>query len=128
MVCGSAGVALDGQGNVGFFVSGGYGYGSPSASIEIIESSSNAPSIKYLNGESYQWGGSVSLGPCSVGAEYSLFYDPNTYEAYDGYTVSVGVGPSPVVEVHGTVAYTEVYYFNIWAPIYEAYDKILNEW
>ena len=78
----SAGICIDGKGNIGFVASGTAAVGTPSKGLSAFASITDAPSISKLGGTSAQIGGAVSL----VGAETVYFRDSATNELYSGAT------------------------------------------
>ena len=100
-------VSIDLKGNIAIQGSAGGGGGSPSASASVFISSSNAPNVNKLEGETYQIGGSAGEG-ISVGGEYGFFSDNKTGEAYHSGTIMVGAGINGILaEGHGEVVHTE---------------------
>ena len=67
----------DRKGNVGIIVSANTGGGTPSASLSIYKSNTNAPTIYHQKGSSAQIGGSIDIG-ASLGLEYVVFPDSTT--------------------------------------------------
>ena len=122
------GVTFDRQGNVGVFFSSGGGTGSPSLSACSLITITEAPTIDYLNGPSFQIGGSVDVKGVSVGAEYTGMMDSKG-EVYSGLTATAGVGfvfPSPG-EIHMDITRTRVEGVNVFDEIDDVCTKIM-EW
>ena len=69
---GSFALAYDEEGNIGYTLTGGGGGGTPSASVGIFQTRTNARTIADLGGTSTQVGGSVAIGAVSVGAELTM--------------------------------------------------------
>ncbi|MHB8961560.1 MAG: hypothetical protein ACYC5K_00185, partial [Saccharofermentanales bacterium] len=101
------------------------------SSIMTYKMVTNAPYIDNLNGESYQFGGSVGIPiegiPLAAGAELNVIPDPKNNTNYFGITRSVGFG-TPGGEVHGEWGYTvtgfQVNIFDIAQYIYQG----IMEW
>ena len=99
------GISVDTKGNVavqGSF-SGGVTGGTPSASITVYQSKSNAPNINKLEGVGYQLGGSIGIPiggvPIAGGADFNIIPDADLGKYYYGSTTSLGVGV-PGAELH----------------------------
>ena len=71
----------DRKGNVGIIVSANTGEGTPSASLSIYKSNTNAPTIYHQKGTSAQIGGSIDIG-ASSGLKYVVFPDSTTNDVY----------------------------------------------
>lgn len=112
----SIGIAADCYGNIGIICTPGLGGGTPSASVGMYSSWTNAPHIDKLSGESVQLGGSVGAGflaGASIGADVIGFYNKEENKAYYGFSSSVGVTVVPALlpvsaEGHGDVSYSTI--------------------
>ena len=119
------GISVDTKGNVavqGSF-SGGVTGGTPSASITVYQSRTNAPNINKLEGLGYQLGGSAGIPvggvPLAGGADFNIIPDSATGKNYYGTTTSFGVG-IPGAELHvewGNTATWNATQFNIFESI-----------
>ena len=106
----SIGLTYDAQGNAGIVDTECVGGGMPSWGVCIFETHTTAPNIDKQKGLSTQVGGSASFG-ATIGGEYVIFTDPDTYEAYHGITVMAGVGAAIIpAEFHGEVGYSSIRY------------------
>ena len=107
---GTISLAADCYGNIAIMHSNDYGAGTPGASAAIFHSRTNAPLVENLQGLSVAVGGSG--GPnFSLGADVIGFCNPDTGEAYYGWSVSGGISLWPVgvpAELHGKVSYTTI--------------------
>lgn len=129
------GISVDTKGNVavqGSF-SGGVTGGTPSASITVYQSRTNAPNINKLEGLGYQLGGSggtlVGGVPLAGGTDFNIIPDSATGKHYYGTTMSFGVG-IPGAELHiewGNTATWNATQFNIFDSIDQFCIKIM-EW
>ena len=92
------GISIDTKGNIALQGSFGIGVTSsgPSISVSSYHSMTTAPSVKELNGPSYQVGGSVGVliegFPAYFGGDFMLTPDPDRNTGYPGQTVNGGVG------------------------------------
>ena len=123
----SAGIAFDGEGNLGVTITGGGGGGSPSASACLYFTKTNAPTVSKLEGLSAQIGGSADVMGVSIGAEVTTFSDLTSKQTYWGGTVMAGIGAPIPAELHGDITYTKVFYINIFDSFDELYNRIM-EW
>lgn len=125
----AVGYTLDRKGNIGLIFSANGGGGLPGASISRFDTITNAPDIYKLKGYAGQAGGSVAVGPFSIGTETEFFRDADTDEGYLGQTLNSGLGLSlPVpVEMHGGAGASQVVGFNIFDVIEDVCDTII-EW
>ena len=123
----SIGIATDNQGNIGFLFSRSLYAGSPSLSLSVYRTITNAPSIEKLDGMSMVAGGSVDVYGVSVGGEFTVFSDNQTNDVYLGGTVSAGVGAPIPIEFHGGLSWSNVWMFNVFDVLDELYDRI-NAW
>ena len=123
----SIGIATDNQGNIGFLFSRSFYAGSPSWSVSVNRTITNAPSIEKLDGMSMVAGGSVDVYGVSVGGEFTVFSDNQTNNVYLGGTVSAGVGTPIPIEFHGGLSWSNVWMFNVFDVLDELYDRI-NAW
>ena len=112
---GTVAVTWDNKGNVGIIRTIGGGAGTPSASIAVCGTKTNAPDIYKQKGSGVQIGGSVSYSYLSGGAEFCLFNDPDTGKPYQGLTLVLGAGISSFpVEIHEETTYSEVHGINLY--------------
>jgi hypothetical protein len=129
------GISLDKKGNVavqGSFSVGVTG-GTPSASITLYQSKTNAPNINKLNGLGYQIGASagIPVGIVSVagGADFNIIPDSKTGKYYYGMTTNLGLG-IPGAELHvelGNTATCDITQFNIFDLI-DQFCMNIMEW
>lgn len=122
----SRGITYDGKGNIGYVKSQGPGGGSPSASVGIYETKTNAPSINNLKGYSAQMGMSVDISGTCVGLEPTVFADQVSNNLYFGITTTISLGAPILVEIHGDITNTEVMSVNIFDLFEEAYYEIMD--
>ncbi len=109
----SFGITYDNWGNVGVIVSGGGVGGTPSVGVDKFITTTNAPDISRLNGESVIFGGSGSFEGITIGGEGSVFLDKYTSDIYLGGTVSSGISLPIPLEFHAGVTTSKVYSFNL---------------
>jgi len=134
---GQIGVSMDTKGNVAIQASGGGGVtvGTPSISISVYGSMTNAPSINELNGTGYQIGGSsiilVEGVPMVVGGDFNIIPDLERNKTYYGGTLIGGLAVGkPGGEFHvewGTTVTLPKTQFNIYDVAKSVYIKIM-EW
>ena len=129
---GQIGISVDTQGNVALQASGGGGAttGTPSFSISIYQSITNAPNIECLDNEYYQVGGSIGIPaegiPFYAGVDVMFIQKE---ELYYGFTRNVG-GGTPGLEVHaewGKTITVEKAEFNIFDVARLMYRKVMSE-
>jgi len=124
----NGGLVIDHTGDVGIiYTYGGYG-GTPSASAVAFVSISNADSIKGLQGQSFEIGGSGGE-VLSVGGEVATFTDDLTHKPKMAVDLNIGAGVTPPIlplEGHaGIVDSTVVEAFNVfdtWNAILKGYN------
>ncbi|MBS1401534.1 MAG: hypothetical protein HPZ79_00915 [Oscillospiraceae bacterium] len=101
-ITGGAQVVLDtGSGDIALIAYGGFGGGTPSASISGTFTYTSAKSLDQLGGFGLAIGGSI-VNPVSLGGEMIFG------EGYSGGTGSKGIGV-PYPELHGEITYTIVW-------------------
>lgn len=126
----NGGLVIDHAGDVGIvYTYGGYG-GTPSASAVGFVSVSNADSIKGLQGQSFEIGGSFGEG-LTVGGEVATFNDDVTHKSKVAVNLNFGAGVTPPdfpFEGHAGIVNSEVTkafnIFDTWNAILKEY----NEW
>ena len=122
------GIVVDDHFNVGFFVTGALGGGTPSdivfeftrlldlasAGVSGIFSYTNADTIKDIAGKGTSVGGSINIGEpigASVGFEITTGYNKNGPPVY-GFTVSLGAEAKLPFEMHGVATETWVFTYD----------------
>ena len=129
------GISIDTKGNIAIQWSwaGGFTSGSPSASVTLYQSITNAPNIYKLNGLSYQIGGSMGgcvYGiPLAVNGDINIIPDNDLNTTYGGITTCGGIG-TPGGEFHvewGETNTLDKMHFNIYDVAEQIYIKIM-EW
>lgn len=120
---GQIGIAVDLKGNIAIqgSVSANLGLGSWGASISSYETITNAPSVDYHNGYSFDVGGSF----CTVvfgGFEIISIPDKDINKMYYGITKYAGIS-TPVVEFHVGMGYTTTFFkLNVFEVISELFE------
>ena len=102
---GQVGLSIDTKGNIA--LQGTYGYGitggTPGVSGTMVSMVTNAPGVDKLNGEGYQFGGSVGIPiygfPFVANGEINIIPDLQEGTTYYGITRGIGVG-TPGYEGH----------------------------
>ena len=129
------GLSIDTKGNIAVQSSAGGGVtgGSPSASISVYHSVTNAPSIDKLEGPGYQIGGSIGAPvygvPLVAGFDFNILPDDVLNTAYVGLTGTFGLG-TPGGEFHvewGETTTWNTTRINIFDWAEDIYDRIM-EW
>ena len=129
------GLSIDTKGNIAVQSSAGGGVtgGSPSASISVYHSVTNAPSIDKLEGPGYQIGGSIGAPvygvPLVAGFDFNILPDDVLNTAYVGLTATFGLG-TPGGEFHvewGETTTWNTTRINIFDWAEDIYDRIM-EW
>jgi len=125
----NGGLVVDHAGDVGIIITHGGYAGTPSASAVGFASISNADSIKGLEGQSFEIGGSGGVG-LSVGGEACIFTDNITHEPKLAVNLNIGAGVTPIIlpaEGHaGIVNSTVMEAFNVfdtWNAVLKEYNK-----
>ncbi len=118
-ITGGAQVVLDtGSGDIALIAYGGFGGGTPSASITGTFNSTSAKSLDQLGGFGLAVGGSI-VEPVSFGGEVIFG------EGYSGVTGSKGIGV-PLPELHGEVTYTIVWDITTLLKSAGLYENVKN--
>ena len=121
----SAGITMDGHGNIGVIRTVGGGGGMPSWSFSAYESVTNAPDIYEQRGLGVQTGGSLNAFGIGGGIDTSFSKNEKTGQNYYAVTMSFGLKGSVIpIEMHGQITKTAVYGFNIFEELDKIYAKV----